>query len=150
MVRIASSLLFIIVLLLIYANLPDRVGITDSSINTPGLFLPKSDFFYYCLIIFLATNAIAFVFGKVFQSIAIRPETFFFSSEIFKDRFTTWWGVFPAVMNLIFMFSLGFIAVFNNHDMDMIRSYSYLPFLGQFLVAGWIIALIVVLLKRDR
>ena len=143
-------MLFIVFLLFIYANLPDRVVISDNSINAPKLFLSKSDFFYYCLIIFLASNAIAFVFGKVFQSITVRPGAFFFSSELFKDHFTTWWGVFPAIMNLIFTFSLGFIAVFNNHDVEMIRSYSYLPYLGQFLVAGWIIALIVVLLKKDK
>jgi len=148
LLRVLSSILFIIVLLFVYANLPDTVDLTVDPIGSSWLVIPKSDFFYYSLIIFLLTNLIAFFFGRVFQGIGIDSETFFFSSQSFKDHFTTWWGIFPAIMNLIFMFSLGFIGVFNGQDKQLAQSYSYLSFLGQFLVAGWIIWLIVVLVKK--
>ncbi len=148
--RVVTSILLILVLLFVYSNLPNRVGILYNSAGQVDWYLDKNQFFYASLILFLSLNLMTVLFTKIFQFLPIRPGRFFFSNELFKDNFTAWLSALAPVMNLFFVFMVAFVGIYNNGDVDLINSYSYLAYLGQFLVFIWLLVLIYILLKKGN
>ncbi len=148
--RVVTSILLILVLLFVYANLPERVGLFYSASGQMEFYLNKNDFFYSSLILSLAINLIVIVFVKVFQSLPVKPDRVFFTNEWFKEKLIAWLAALSPVMNLFFIFIVSFVGIYNSGDAELINSYGYLAYLGQFLVLGWLVALIFIVLNKSQ
>ena len=147
--RVITSILFILVLLFVYANLPDRVGLIYKSSGLTDFSLDKNQFFYISLVLSLFFNLITVVIVKFFQPLPVISERFFFNSEWFKENFLAWLSALSPIMNLFFVFIVAFIGIYNNGDNELINSYGYLAYLGQFLILCWLILLVFIVLKKD-
>jgi len=148
--RIITSLLLIIVLGFVYANLPEMVGLHFNDEAKPDYMIEKSYFFYFTILIFLAFNLLNTIFVKVFEQIPISSTRMFFTNARFKSDFTSWISSFSPVINLFLIFVISFIGIYNSGDVALINSYSYLAYFGQFLVLAWLVMLIFILLNRNK
>ena len=146
--RIVTYFLLIGVLLFVYANLPARVNLLYNSEGQVEFFLEKNDFFYASLILSLVLNLVITMAVKLLEPLPIAADRFFYSTESFRELFLTWLASLAPVVNLFFVFVIAFIGIQNNGDQELIASYGYLAYLGQFLVFGWLISLIFIVTKR--
>ncbi|MEQ9424901.1 MAG: DUF1648 domain-containing protein [Cyclobacteriaceae bacterium] len=150
LLRIGSSILLIIVLLFVYANLPEQVAVHANNSGSASSFLSKNDFFYFTLLAFIGLNLLVFGGGKMLEQLPVNAAKFLFASESFKENILAWWTSFSSIINLFLIFIIGFIGVFNSSDDQLISSYAYLAYVGQFLIIIWLITLIYLLYYRDR
>lgn len=148
--RVVTSILVIFVLLFVYSNLPERVGLLYSPSGLVDFYLDKNEFFYITLILSLVLNLITVLFVKVFQTLPVNADRFFFTNDWFKERFSAWIASLAPIMNMFFVFTVVFIGIYNHGDLELIESYSYLAYLGQFLVLGWLFTLIFLILNKSN
>ena len=120
-----STLLFAIVLLLVYAYLPINVDL-----NVEGWHpIHKQDFFYQLLTIFLGINILLRV-------------VIFYGLKHLKVLLLSWVSGLIFVMNFYFTLLAGFIGVWNNPTHISPSSYNYLNIIGPFFLIIWLAGLI--------
>lgn len=146
--RNATSILLLGVLLFVYANLPEQVGLLFDRVGNATYALEKGTFFYLTIGLVLLLNFISTLFTTLMSRVPVSSERFFFLNDRFKENFLVWLGSLSSVMNLFFIFVVAFIGIYNNGDPQLIASYGYLAYLGQFLVLAWVISIVVIILKR--
>ena len=128
-----STLLFAIVLLLVYAYLPINVDL-----NVEGWHpVHKQDFFYQLLTIFLGINILLRV-------------VIFYGLKHLKVLLLSWVSGLIFVMNFYFTLLAGFIGVWNNPTHISPSSYDYLNIIGPFFLIIWLAGLIFLLFKKHK
>lgn len=147
-VRTFSIIVYLGVLLYVYAYLPQQVGIDANEADEFSTFIDKETFFYFALGSFLLVNIIVVVFGNLMQLIPVNAQGFFTSQE-FKERIHNWFSSFGLIINLFFLSAVAFIGFFNNADYYHISSFSIFAYLGQALIFIWIILFFYLLSKRS-
>lgn len=126
-----STVLFVIILLLVYAYLPIQVELNVEGLDT----VHKQRFFYYALFAFIIVNLLLRVIL-----------TFGFRSS--KVDIAAWLRGLIFVLNFYMTLIMGFIGVLNNATHVSPSSYAYLNFLGPILLVGWVVGLVVVIVKQ--
>ncbi|MEQ8712403.1 MAG: hypothetical protein RIC80_05270 [Cyclobacteriaceae bacterium] len=147
-VRTFSIIVFLGVLLYVYAYLPEQVGIDADATDEFSTFVGKEVFFYFAIASFMLTNVIFIVFGKLMQMIPVRSDGFFVSAD-FKERIHNWFSSFGLIINLFFISVVAFVGFFNNADYYHISSFSIFAYIGQVLIFIWIVLFFYLLSKRS-
>ncbi len=131
--KVLSILLFLGILLLVYAYLPVMVRL---SIESTELQLQKEDFFYFGIGVFVVVNLFFLGFQKLYETHLKRLEV------------RAWVRGLSFVMNIYLTLLVGFIGVINNTTHLDPAGFSYLNYLGPFLIFVWVIGLIFLLKKK--
>ncbi|MEM9338713.1 MAG: hypothetical protein AAGA66_08305 [Bacteroidota bacterium] len=126
-----SSILFIAILLLVYAYLPVQVDL-----KVQELSVHKQHFFYYSLGTFILVNILLrLVLGYGLRSLNL--------------SIRSWMMGLIFLLNFYITLIIGFIGVLNNSTHVSPSSYAYLNFLGPILLIGWMIGLIFLVFKKS-
>ncbi len=147
-IRVLSMLFFLAALLFVYAYLPERVSLYSDQLGTPVYHVERGSFFYYVFGFFLLTNLMFFVFSKTLERIRVTSGSGVFPSELFKDKTMTWLEVLVSLINVFFVTSVAFIGVYNNPQTLKWASFSYLVYIGIFLIFVGILSFTYVLRFR--
>ncbi len=145
--RLLSIILFLGVLLFVYAYLPEQVGIDADAQNEFSTFIDKEVFFYVAVTIFLLVNIIFVVFANLMQMLKVSSDGFFRSDE-FKESIHNWFISFGLVINLFLISVVAFIGFFNNADYYNIASFSAFAYVGQAMIFIWIVLFFYLLMRR--
>lgn len=148
-VRVLSLLFLLGVLLFVYAYLPEKVSMYSDQLGTPIYYISKSEFFYYALGAFLVVNLMLFVFIKVLEALSVTNGSGLFSSEAFKDKTLIWVEGLISLINVFFVTGAVFIGVYNNQVTLDFMNFTYLVYLGTFLIIGWLVSYVFVLRYRN-
>lgn len=148
-IRVVSMLFFLAALSLTYAYLPERVSLYSDSLGTPVYFIERGFFFYYAFGFFLFANLMFYVFSKMLDRVPVTAGTGIFNSDIFKDKAMTWLEVLVILINGFFVTSIAFIGVYNNPQTFEWANFSYLVYIGIFLMAVGIFSFLYVLRFRS-
>lgn len=129
--NIGSTLLFIVILLLIYAYLPISVDLNVEGVKD----IHKQQFFYYAITAFIVVNILVRVilnlgFSKVSTNVL------------------GWMNALIMIMNVYLTFMVGFVGVWNNSTHISPSSYAYLNFLGPLSIIIWVGGLIFLVVKK--
>ncbi len=119
-----SIVLFIAILLLVYAYLPVQVAL-----NVEGLEVHKQYFFYYALGAFLLVNILLRV-------------TLHFGFRSLNEKMTSWLTGLIFLVNFYLTTLIGFIGVLNNSTHVRPSSYAYLNYMGPALICIWVVGFI--------
>ncbi len=130
--KFLSILLFLIILVLVYAYLPVMADLTADSSQ---LQIRKEDFFYFSVTIFVVINIAMLGFQKL-----IEP-------KIASMDLKAWLRGLAFVINIYLTLLTGFIGVINNSGHLNAAGFSYLNYFGPFLIFSWVIGLIYLILK---
>jgi len=139
--RLVTTLGFLVVLLYIYAFLPEIIEIPAW---TNMLSLPevtKGKLFYFFLGIFIFISLITFFILRIGEGAThINPQ--------FKWWIETWARTFSIILNIFLMASLVSVGI-NNRENDMAGpDYSWLVYFTAFLLVIWLIFLIIILIRN--
>lgn len=145
--RVLTIILFLGVLLFVYAYLPEQVGVSADEYDKPNAFIGRELFFYSFLVVFSLVNLIFVLAGKLLGSLAVGEKSFF-ASKGFKDRMTTWLIGLGVVINIFIIITVAFLGLFNNADYYHISQFSMLAYLGQAIIFIWIVLFFYLLIKR--
>jgi len=127
-------------LLFVYAYLPENVSLYSDEFCTPIYFISKSQFFYYAFALALIVNLLLFVFSRVLEGAAVTDGRGIFPSHSFKDKTMVWFEGLISVINIFLSLGAAFIGVYNNQvDLDF-NNFTYLVYLGVFLICAWILS----------
>lgn len=119
-----SSILFAMILLLVYAYLPISVDLNIDEIGN----IHKHQFFYYSIVIFIVYNLLLRVI-------------FHFGLKGAIDQLSSWFQLLIFCLNVYFTFLIGFVGVWNNATHVSPQGYAYLNYLGPILLASWFFGL---------
>ena len=126
-----STLLFITVLLLVYAYLPISVDLNVDGISN----LHKHRFFYYAVGLYFGINLlIRIVLGVGLKGLS--------------ENLLAWCTSLIFIINVYLSFLIGFVGVWNNATHISPSNYSYLNFLGPIFIIIWVAGLIFLVVKK--
>ena len=127
-----TIILFLVLLLIVYAFLPVKVGIFYSGNGTAVHEISRNGFFYSAISIFMILQLIFYLF----KGYVIR---FRFQSEK-RTNLAVWFrGMFLGV-NIFFILMLIFIGMANNAVDYSFSSILYIAFIGPVLLLIWFFA----------
>lgn len=149
-VRVASLIFFLIALLWVYAYLPEKVALYSNEMGNPMLYLPRSDFFYYLFAFFMLVNVMLFFLNRTLDNTPVTMGRGVFPNEVFKDKLLVWVEVLISFVNIFFAASVVFIGVFNNPTTFDLANFTYLSYVGNILMFGWLIYLFFILRYRKQ
>jgi hypothetical protein len=132
-----SILVYLFVLVYVYAFLPDQVGLLYDDLGKAILILSKSDFFYAALGLFVVTNGIILIYRRLNRGRLNLDKTDFDEMSLL-ERTYHWLNGLSFIFNVILSFSILFIGMFNNSDDFDISNYIAFIYIGPILLFGWI------------
>lgn len=141
-----SLLVYLVILLLVYAYMPESVAYQADELGNYAEFVSKDTFFYTILIGFVISNAIFYFFRRTMEF--SKKSAGFFGDQGFKETFLSWFLVFKLSVNALFIFTTIFLGIFNNQEDLNINQFDLLAYLGPSLVVLSLLILIILLAKR--
>lgn len=147
---VISSLMFLMVLLWVYAYMPDTVGIDNNITGPESERMSRETFFYLSLAIFAFANAALFALRKSLllntrsRQVAVSPSR---KEGLFLDL-GNWSLSFAAGLNFFFILSILYLGFFNNPEGRDFAHYAPVVYGGPVIIGILFIALIYILLKK--
>lgn len=132
--KLLSIILFLIILLLVYAYLPVMVKLEPES--TGGLEIHRENFFYYTVGFFVVINVLLLAIQKLSEN------------KIPTEGAKAWSRGAAFVINIYLTLLVGFIGVINNSAHLDASGFTYLNYFGPFLIFSWVVGLIYMLVKK--
>jgi uncharacterized membrane protein len=147
-----SLVLFLIVLLYVYAYLPASVGVHAGPDGRADHFIEKSSFFYLSIGLFLLANAAIFILRKLLLRTWLRDTV---TSQLSPARIgmrkdvIDWLYAFATTLNVFFILIMVFMAAFNTPDQAANQGISgALVYAGPLLIGIVFLALIYIFVKK--
>ena len=137
----ASIIIFLVVILVVYAFLPDPSGLLYNKEGYRLFNVSKNTFFYVTLFIFILLQVILFLFNKI---ILTNHRT------IIMQHIETWFLGMRLAINLFIILLLVFIGLANNAIDFEFSSIIYLPYLAPMIVIIWLLALPVFIIRAGK
>ncbi|MFH6982332.1 hypothetical protein [Marinoscillum luteum] len=131
--KLLSIILFLIILVLVYAYLPIMVALEP---DAGSLQLHKETFFYYVVAGFVIVNLVMLAFQKLFEG------------KIENEDVKAWVRGGAFVINICLTLLVGFIGVLNNSAHLNASGFAYLNYLGPALIFSWILGLFYMIYKK--
>lgn len=132
--KFLSIVLFLGILLLVYAYLPVMTNLT---LDSTDLRLRKEYFFYFGIGVFVVVNLFFLGFQKLYES------------HISNLEVRAWVRGLGFVVNIYLTLIIGFIGVINNTTHLDPSGFAYLNYLGPFLIFSWVVGLIYLAKKKS-
>lgn len=142
-----SILLYLVALLLIYAFLPEQVGVHANEWGMPDEFIERSIFFYSSLVVFLLANGLLYSLYKLLLITRRTVQTE--QSLVLRQALAGWFLGFAGALNLLFIMVMAFFALLNRQGTSRFDVYALLVYGGPLLI-GLMLALLVYILMKYR
>jgi hypothetical protein len=152
LLQIISVIIFLGVLILVYAYLPQQVGF---SIGRSGLLsenISREYFFYGMLAAFVISNILCIGLGKALEQLPARTATpgrgAVFFNEATKNAVIGWIKSFCFILNAVFIFGLMYVGMLNNAESIKGNNFGLFLFIGPVLVVIWLLLLIFIIIRQ--
>ena len=134
-------MIFLGVLLYVYAFLPDPVKLPLDFADIREILIGKGNLFYAMIGIFAIVSITSFFVMRLINALP--------GPEInFKRNLTGWSLSFMVVINIFLILSLIIIGIINNTGSPAIGNYTVLAYVGPVLLIVWLILLVLVVTKK--
>ena len=137
MLRILSSftrismVLYLIILLIVYAYLPERVGLLFADTGEPVYSFSRDAFFYTFLLLFIILQWIFYLFSKhILASRFNKPP---------RQILGTWFQGLMLMINIFFILMTLFMGLANNAIDYPYSRIGWLSYVGPWLIILWIL-----------
>ena len=135
-----SIIVFLVTLLIVYAFLPDPIGILFNENGLAIYEMSKDTFFYSVLFLFVISQIILILFKRGVM----------FKMKLKFSKIITWFQGFHLSVNLFIILMLAFIGLANNAVDYTFSSIQFISYLAPLLVIAWLVTLpIFLLLKKS-
>ncbi|MEQ9403778.1 MAG: hypothetical protein RIM99_09350 [Cyclobacteriaceae bacterium] len=129
--NVASTFMFVVILLLIYAYLPISVDLNIDGVEN----IHKHRFFYYSITAFIGINILL----RIILNLGFKGTS---------ENVLAWMTGLIFILNVYLTFLVGFVGVWNNATHISPSNYAYLNFLGPVFVFFWFGGLIFLVVKK--
>ncbi len=143
---LVSLVLYLVGLLLIYAFLPDRVGIQANEYGMPYEFVTREAFFYFSLITVIFANGLLYALNRLLLITRRSAQTD--QSFALRTDLAAWLLGFAAALNIFFVFAMAFFGLFNSTENYDTNRFLLLVYGGPLLMALMFGLLAYILIKR--
>jgi hypothetical protein len=138
---VVSLLAFLGIFLLAYAYFSEEVMVYQS-FSGEEFFLTRHQVFYFALFSFAAINALIYVLAR---TLTFAPGG---NISARREHFRSWLYGFLAVINVFFIFSLGYISLINSRVNYSPEDLAFMVYVAPILLAGSLIWLFIILLRK--
>jgi hypothetical protein len=151
LIQIISVVIFLGVLIIVYAYLPQEVGFSQDRSGLLIHQISKEYFFYGMLTMFVISNVLCIGLGKALEHLPTRTATSGGGTVHFnaatKNAVIGWIKSFSFILNAVFIFGLMYIGILNNIESIKINNFGFFLFVGPVLVVIWLLMLVFILLR---
>ena len=141
-----TSLIFLFILVYVYAFLPETLELKLTGVDT--LKVNREHFFYGVLVFFILSSLLLALLKKFMERIPTSPKVFI--TEARKSGLLAWAEGMGAVINLFLTFTVSFIGMNHNSEHFNINHFVFLVYLGPFMIIGWFFYLIYLLIFTPK
>lgn len=127
------------VLLYAYAGLPQQVTYALDESGEATAFIGKEAFFYISLAFLVLTNFSLYTVSKSLH----------YRREAINTLMTNWQLSLAMVLNFFFIIAWNFLMIVNSAAKFNYDNFGYLIYLSLGLIAAWVVALPVLLMKNQ-
>ena len=138
---VLSLIVFLGILLLTYAFFSEEVMVYQN-FSGEEFFLTRHQIFYFTLFSFAVVNALFYVLAR---TLSFAPGG---NISARREHFRSWLYGFSAVINVFFIFSLGYISLINSRINYSPEDLSFMVYVAPILLAGSLIWLFIILLRK--
>ncbi|MFT7034331.1 MAG: hypothetical protein ACJA2S_002845 [Cyclobacteriaceae bacterium] len=143
-----TIIIFIGMLLYVYAYLPEVVKLYIDDNDVAIIAVGKEQFFYGCLGIFVVCTLILSYLKKSLQAIPLTNSKDSIS-EAKKEGLQSWAHSLSVVLYLFFTATIAFIGMYHNSEHFNISNFAFLIYIGPVLLLGWIFYLPILLFSKS-
>ncbi len=133
----------LLVLLYVYANLPDRIGLESNDDGQPIGFVSKNTFFYLTLLFLTVANSIFLVVIRLYNRIKT-------SNEKFRQALVIWLNGLVGTLNFFFALALVFVSAFNSLEKLDLDNFGFTVLAAGGFVVIWILGFSYVWVQRGK
>ncbi len=142
---LVSVVVFLAMLLWIYAYLPNRVGVMADYEGVADTFLSKGNFFYLAIGLFLLVNGSLFIMRRLLAPDTYAPRN---AKTGLRADLADWMLGFAASLNVFFILSMTYLSIFNNQDGGDSSLFGSLVMVGPVLIALMLLVLVYLFFKK--
>jgi len=142
-VRFLSILPLFIVLLFVYANISESVGLSIDEAGNPVNFISKNAFFYLSLTILVTINASIHMLVNLYRKTSS-------DTPKYREALLIWLNGLMILLNLFFITSLVFINAYNSLEILNLDYYGMVVFIILIVTTLWIAGVVPVLSLRGK
>ena len=144
--RNISLLLLLIILLYIYANMPERIALFTDSGDNPIYFISRNSFFYISLLVIVIVNGLFMVYNHY----AKNASNVSVSTSKYYDFLRVWSNGLLSLVNLFFITALIFLNAFNSLEQLDLYNFGLVIYIVLGLIFLWTLGIIKVLLQKNK
>lgn len=145
----ASVVIFMGMLLYVYAFLPEKVGLYYDANEIALWTMGKTNVFYTFLGVFIFVNLITSLLSRSIGIVPVDPAGFI-KTEYFKYNLHLWSAGLSFILNLTIIFAIIFIGLYHNDEHFNISYFSFLIYVGPILLTIWIFVLLYFVANRSK
>ena len=141
--RFFSILFLLVVLMYVYANLSDVIGLESDESGKPVGLVSKNVFFYGTLFFLTLTNGIFLLLIRLYNRVRSL-------NEKYKQALLIWLNGLMGTLNFFFALALIFISAFNSLEKLDLENFGITVLASGGLVITWILGFSYVLMQRGK
>lgn len=144
-----SILVFLGMLLYVYAFLPEMVDLYIDASGAAAISVDKEVFFYGAIGIFLVINLVTSLFSRMVGMMPVMSKGLLRTSTM-KANLLLWCHGLAIILNAFMLFSVTFIGLYYNDEHFNIKYFSFLVYLGPVMLVLWFFVLFYFLLIDSK
>ncbi len=146
-----SLFAFIFLLLYFYSAMPEAVSYGINEVGILSDRIPKSNFFYYMISIFVIMNLIVLAPPKLLETKSHKGLSRIFPiGDDYRDYFLGWFYSFGGVLNLTLIMMTFYVHSINNQNEIAASEFNVFFYLIPSLLFLWIIGLFAILVGKFK
>lgn len=138
---VVSLIVFLGILLLTYAFFSEEIMVYQNA-SGEEFFLTRHQVFYFALFSFAVVNVLFYVLAR---TLGFAPKGDISTQH---EQFRTWLYGFSAVINVFFIFSLGYISLINSEINYSPEDLSFMVYIAPVLLVGSLVWLFIILIRK--
>jgi len=143
--RNISTLIYLAVLLITYAYMPEKVGYLFNEFREPIKALSRGNYFYLFLGLLFVINIMLYLF-----EVQVLGHLTNIHNKSLRIRLTDWVRVFMGTSNMFVVLIMFFLVLINSPDFSAITQIVYLVYFGLAMIIGCLVWLVAIALKQDK
>lgn len=142
---------FVFLLLYFYSAMPESIGYGMDESGSIVDRIPKSNFFYVMISIFVVSNLVVMIPPKLVETKIHKGLTKIFPvGDIFRDYYLGWFYSFGGILNLSLIMMVFYTHSINNQNEIAASEFNFFFYLIPSLLVLWLIGLFAIFAGKFR
>ena len=142
--RNLSLLILLIILIYIYASMPEQIAMFTNADGDPGYYVSRNSFFYLSLLMIVVVNGVFLAYSYFAKSAKTE------GTEKFLESLRVWANGLLTLVNIFFITAMIFLSAFNSLEKLDLYNFGLIIYVVLGMIFLWTLGIVKVLLQKNK